>query len=318
VRLLVLGGTQFLGRAVVEDALTRGHEVTLFNRGRTNPMLFPEVERCVGDRDGGLTVLEGRAWGAVIDTSGFVPRVVRQSVELVSAPFYLFVSTRSVHSDFSKPIDENSPVHGDVDSEDVDRHYGELKAMCERVVQDRPGGAIVRPGLIVGPHDPTGRYTYWPHRIARGGEVLAPEEPSAPVTLIDVRDLAEWLVRLCEQRTEGIFEAVNVLSWGEMLDGCIRAAESDAQLVWVPSQWLLEHGVGEWMELPLWIASPGFEGAHRVDNSRAAEAGLTFRSAGETARATLELAETTSDAGMSAERESELLSAWRVESSRLR
>jgi 2'-hydroxyisoflavone reductase len=127
-----------LGRAVVEDALVRGHEVTLFNRGQTNPMLFPEVERCVGVRDGGLAVLEGRAWDAVIDTSGFVPRVVRQSVELISAPFYLFVSTRSVHSDHSKPIDENTPVHGAVDSEDVDRHYGELKAMCERVVRERP------------------------------------------------------------------------------------------------------------------------------------------------------------------------------------
>jgi 2'-hydroxyisoflavone reductase len=132
--------------------------VTTFTRGQTNPGLWNEVEELRGDRDGNLSALEGRDWDAVIDTSGLVPRVVRQSVELVSAPYYLFVSTRSVYADFSSPPDESSPTHGDVDSEDVSRHYGELKAMCERVAADRPG-AIVRPGLIVGPHDPTGRYT---------------------------------------------------------------------------------------------------------------------------------------------------------------
>jgi 2'-hydroxyisoflavone reductase len=284
--------------------------VTTFTRGRTNPGLWAEVEELHGDRDGDLSTLEGREWDAVIDTSGLVPRVVRQSVELVAAPYYLFVSTRSVYSDFTGRLDESAPVHDEIDSEDVERYYGELKAMCERVVAERPG-AIVRPGVIVGPHDPTGRYSYWPHRIARGGDVLAPGAPSDPVTLIDVRDLADWLVRMCEQRTPGVFNAVCRLTWGELLDGCLCATGSDTRLVWIPSEWLLEQGVGEWMELPLWLATPEYVGAHRIDNSRAVTAGLTFRSPEETARATLEEAATTDDAGMAPAREAELLAAWR-------
>ena len=310
MKLLILGGTKFLGRAVAEAALAAGHELTLFTRGQTNPELFPEAEQLRGDRDGGLAPLRGRDWDAVVDTSGYVPRVVRQSLELVKSPYYLFVSTISVYADLSRPLDEGSPLHGDVDSEDVEQHYGELKAMCERVAAGRPG-ATVRPGLIVGPHDPTGRYTYWPHRVARGGDVLAPGEAVDPVTVIDVRDLGEWIVRLCEQRREGIFNAIDVLTWGELLDGCLRAAGSDARLVWIPSTWLLEHGAGEWMELPAWVASAQLAGLNRVDNSRAVAAGLTFRSPEETARATLEQAETTPEAGMAPEREAELIAEWR-------
>jgi 2'-hydroxyisoflavone reductase len=310
VRLLILGGTKFLGRATAEAAIRRGHELALFTRGRTNPELFPEAEKLIGDRDGDLTALAGRSWDAVVDLSGFVPRLVSQSVEAVDAPYYLFVSSRSVYSDYSRPTDEAGPVHGDVDSEDVSKHYGELKAMCERVARRGPG-AIVRPGLIVGPHDPTGRFTYWPYRLARGGDVLAPGAPDDPVTLIDVRDLGKWLVRLCEERTDGIFNAVDVKTWGDMLDACLRVTASKARLVWVPSDWLLERGVGEWMELPLWIASPGHEYFHRVPNDAAASAGLTFRPLDETARATLEAAHTTEEAGLNPAREEELLRAWR-------
>lgn len=294
---------------MVEAALAPGHEITIFNRGETNPALFPEVEKLRGDRDGKLDALRGREWDAVIDVAGYLPRVVRQSVELIDSPYYLFVSTRSVYSDLSGDTDEGARVHGDVDSEDITQHYGELKAMCERVVRERPG-AIVRPGLIVGPHDPTGRFTYWPHRVARGGDVLAPGEPSEPVTLIDVRDLAEWIVRLCESRTEGVFNSIDVRTWGELLEACVQATGSDARLVWISSEWLVEREVGEWMELPLWISSPDSLGMHRVGNTRAVEAGLTFRPLEDTIRATLADAELTDEAGMKPERESELLEEW--------
>jgi 2'-hydroxyisoflavone reductase len=294
---------------VVEAALAGDHEVTLFNRGETNAELFPEVEKLRGDRDGNLDALRGRDWDAVVDVAGYLPRIVRQSVELLDSPYYLFVSTRSVYSDLSGDTDEDAPVHGDVDSEDITQHYGELKAMCERVARERPG-SIVRPGLIVGPHDPTGRFTYWPHRIARGGDVLAPGEPSEPVTLIDVRDLGEWIVRLCESRTEGVFNAIDVRTWGELLDACVRATGSGARLVWIPSEWLVEREVGEWMELPLWISSADSLGMHRVGNDRAVEAGLTFRPLDDTIRATLAEAEQTEDAGMKPERERELLEEW--------
>jgi 2'-hydroxyisoflavone reductase len=244
-----------------------------------------------------------------VDVAGYLPRVVRQTVELVDAPYYLFVSTRSVYSDLSGPNDEDSPVHGDVDSEDIMEHYGELKAMCERVAQERPG-AIVRPGLIVGPFDPTGRFTYWPHRIARGGDVLAPGPPAEPVTLIDVRDLGGWIVRLCEDGTHGVFNAIDVTTWGELLDACVRATGSSARLVWVSGEWLAEQGVGEWMELPLWVAPGEMAGLHRVGNERAVAGGLTFRPLEEVARASLEHARTTDDAGLRPEREAGLLAAW--------
>ena len=283
--------------------------MTLFNRGLTNPALFPEVEKLQGDRDGNLDALRGRTWDAVVDVAGFLPRVVRQSVELVDAPYYLFVSSISVYADFSRPIDEDSPVRGDVDSEEIMENYGELKAMCERVAQERPG-AIVRPGLIVGPHDPTGRFTYWPHRVARGGDVLAPGPPDEPVTLIDVRDLGEWIVRLCEEGTHGVFNAVEQTTWGELLDACIRATGADARLVWVPTEWLMEQGVGEWMELPLWVGSGELAGLHRGANERAVAAGLSFRKLEDTALATLDGAETTDTAGLKPEREAELLAAW--------
>jgi 2'-hydroxyisoflavone reductase len=309
VQLLILGGTKFLGRAIVEAARARGHGVTLFNRGVTNPNLFAEVEKLRGDRDGGLDILRARAWDAVIDTCGYLPRVVRQSVDLIESPYYLFVSTRSVYADLADSTDEHAPLHGDVDSEDVSTYYGELKAMCERVVRERPG-AIVRPGLIVGPHDPSGRFTYWPHRVARGGAVLAPGTPNEPVTWIDVRDLAEWIVRLCERQTNGVFNAVAIGTWGELLNGCVRATGSTGRLVWVPSEWLVSHDVGEWMELPLWVSSPESLGIHRVENRRGVAAGLTFRPLEETIRATLAEATPTSDTGLDPAREAALVNEW--------
>ena len=192
-------------------------------------------------------------------------------------------------------------------------HYGELKAMCERVAQERPG-AIVRPGLIVGPHDPTGRFTYWPHRIARGGDVLAPGSPEEPVTLIDVRDLGAWIVRLCENGTHGIFNAIERMTWGDLLDACVRAVNPGARVAWVPSAWLAGQDVGEWMELPLWVASPEVAAMHRASNDRAVAAGLTFRPLEDTIEATLDWdrtrpADAPRSAGLAPEKEARILAA---------
>jgi 2'-hydroxyisoflavone reductase len=295
MKLLILGGTQFVGRAIAAAALERGHELTLFHRGRTNPGLFPEAEHLHGDRDGDLSALEGRSFEAVIDTSGYVPRVVRASAELLagSVGHYDFVSTIGVYSDFSTGPGEQAPKQQwDGVSEDVNAAYGALKAACEDVVQDVFGdlALMIRPGLIVGPHDPTYRFTYWVDRIARGGTVVAPEPRENLVQLIDVRDLAEWLVRCAEDRVTGAYNAVGpatLLTMEEMLEACRMATESDAQLRWLSADLLKERGVEEWSTLPLWLVDPGHRGVVEVDNSRALAAGLTLRPLDETIRDTL-------------------------------
>src|SRR5215475_7988403 len=238
VRLLVLSGTKFLGRATVESALEAGHDVTLFNRGETNPELFPEAEQIRGDRTEGLAELQGREWDAVLDPSGQIPAVVRASAEALadSTSYYLFVSTVSVYADQGRRNDEESPL-AELGDEPDDRltedysNYGALKTLCERTVRsvygDRCG--VVRPGLIVGAHDPTGRFTYWPHRVARGGEVLAPAPPERKVQFVDARDLGDWFVELLEQRIGGVFNATRPgLSFEELLDACREVADSDA------------------------------------------------------------------------------------------
>ena len=317
MRLLLLGGPRFLGRAVTDAALAGGHEVTFFNRGRTNPELYPEVERIVGDRAGDLGGLRGRSWDAVIDTCGYLPEVVRASAEaLAESGVYCFVSSLSVYKDFTYVNDEDSPVAelGDLPANEVtNESYGPLKALCEDAVRDVFGARalVVRPGLIVGPHDPTGRFTYWPHRIARGGEVLAPAPPESPTQVIDVRDLGTWIVELCGRRVSGTYNATHPgVSWEQLLDTCRRFASTDAKITWVSSEFLVEEEVGEWMELPLWLVDPSMAYADRVDVSRALEAGLTFRPLEETVRGTLDEAETTDTAGLRPEREAELLAAW--------
>lgn len=317
MKLLVLGGPRFLGRALADAALSRDHELTFFNRGRTNPDLYPEVERLVGDRDGDLSALGGRRWDAVVDTCGYVPRVVRRSAEaLLDSGLYCFVSSVSVYADFSVPATEESPVAelGDLPEDEVTpESYGPLKALCEDAVREtfRDRALVVRPGLIVGPHDPTGRFTYWPHRVARGGEVLAPGPPYRPTQVIDVRDLAEWTVSLCERGVSGTYNATHPgASFSELLEACCAVSGSDARVTWVTDDFLLEQGVGEWMELPLWLADPTMAAADRVDVSRAVAAGLHFRPLADTVRATLEQAETTDAAGLAPEREAELLATW--------
>jgi nucleoside-diphosphate-sugar epimerase len=330
VRVLVLGGTLFLGRAVVQAALDRGDDVTTFTRGRTNPGLFPDVEQLHGDRDGDLTPLEGRAWDVAIDTCGYVPRIVRASAELLepSLDHYTFVSSISVYDDFSTPQSEDDPLASleDETSEDVQAHYGALKAACERVVQEVfPGRSLlVRAGLIVGPHDPTNRFTYWVTRAADGGDVLAPGSPQAQVQFIDARDLAEWMLRSAEAGLDGAFNAVGPeppVTMGELLETCVRVSGSDARLVWVDDAFLLEHEVGEWIELPLWVASPELAALHQADVHRALGAGLAFRPLEETIADTLEWSLSPGDqpekpgvrippAGLDREREAALLADW--------
>jgi 2'-hydroxyisoflavone reductase len=322
VRLLVLGGTKFLGRAAVEEALARGHDVTLFNRGQTNPELFPGAESLRGDRNGDLAALRGREWDAVIDPSGFVPGVVRASAELLAGPagHYLFVSSISAYANLADANDEDSPL-AELGGLPDDRlledysNYGPLKVLCERAVAEAFGErqAIVRPGLIVGAHDPTGRFTYWPHRVARGGEVIAPAPPERKVQFVDVNDLARFLVDLSERHDGGIYNATHPgLSMLELLETCREVSGSDATFTWVPDRFLLEHEIGEWMELPLWIHDPEAAGMLDAIVSRAVEAGLTFRPLAETVRDTLELAQPTADAGLSPKREGELLAAIQV------
>jgi 2'-hydroxyisoflavone reductase len=319
VRLLVLGGTKFLGRAAVEEALARGHEVTLFNRGETNPELFPDAEKLRGDRTQGLGALDGRQWDAVLDMAAYVPAVVRDSAEALagSAEHYTFISSVSVYADQGRRNDETSPLAelGDLPDDRLTEdfsNYGPLKALCEDAVRDVWGErcTVVRPGLIVGAHDPTGRFTYWPHRVARGGEVLAPAPPERLVQIIDVRDLGSWLVDLSERRASGAFNAIHPgLPFEELLAICRDVAGSDASFAWVPDGLLAEHEVGEWMELPLWLNDPQFVGMMNTDGSRAVEAGLTFRPLADTVRDALELAELVEDVGLTPEREAELLAA---------
>jgi 2'-hydroxyisoflavone reductase len=310
LRLLILGGTKFLGRAITEAALARGHELTLFNRGSTNPELFPEVEKLHGDRKRDLSLLSGRTWDAVIDTSGYIPADVRASAEqLRDAGRYAFVSSVSVYADFSTGPDESSPT-ADLGELPVDElapdyaNYGPLKALSEaevvRVFGER--ALVVRPGLIVGPHDPTGRFTYWARRLARGGEILAPGAPERRAQFVDVRDLADWIVNGVEQGLAGTFNATNEgVAWGELLAG--------AEVTWVSDEFLQEHEVGPWMELPLWLPDPEWAGMHDTDVGRALAAGLRFRPLGETIAGAAD-APAEDGVGLTPEREAELLTAW--------
>jgi len=326
MKILILGGTVFLGRHLVEVALERGHEVTLFNRGQRNADLFPDLEKLRGDRDGGLDVLKGRRWDAVIDPSGYVPRLVTDSARLLAnaTDHYTFISSISV---FDNPVpqrvDENGPLATveDETNEEVGRYYGALKALCEKAAErEMPGRVLtLRPGLIVGPHDPSDRFTYWPVRIAQGGEVLAPGAKDAPVQIIHARDLAEWNIRLVEQGKTGIYNATGPNrphTMEEVLQTCKEALGSDATFTWADDQFLLDQKVQPWMgpnSLPLWI--PGGDGLMDVDVSKGIADGLTLRPLAQTVRETLEWdrtrpADVQRRSGLTLEREAEILKAW--------
>jgi 2'-hydroxyisoflavone reductase len=327
MRILIIGGTRFFGRHLVEAALARGHEVTLFNRGKTNPGLFPQVETILGDREKDLDKLKGRIWDAVIDVAGYVPRIVRLSAEALkeSVNRYVFISTISVYENFSKiGMDESDPV-GKLEDETVEEitgeTYGPLKVLCEKAVQDifgRERTLIIRPGLIVGPHDPTDRFTYWPIRVARGGDVLAPQKPEAAIQIIDVRDLAEFTIKLIEENASGIYNATGPdyeLTIGKLLEVSKQMSGSDANFRWASLDFLKQHNVEEWSDMPTWVADiEENQGFARMNISKAMDAGLKFRPLEETVRDTLAWAKTRPPdhqwrAGLTAEREAQVLAA---------
>ena len=323
MKILLIGGTRFLGRHLVNSARSRGHIVTLFNRGQTNPNLFMQVDKIHGDREKDLDQLTGH-WDAVIDTCGYFPRIVRMSAEALKdkAAHYVFISSISVYSDFSKiGINEGDPV-GKIEDETIEEitggSYGPLKALCEKAVQDVFGirSLIVRPGLIVGPHDPTDRFTYWPVRIAHGGEVLAPDRPDVLTQVIDVRDLAKFIIDLIEQNVSGVFNATgpdHELSLGRLFDTCKLIGNSDAKFKWAPLEFLNQNNVAPWSDMPVWLPDTGEDaGFARVDISKALRAGLKFLSLEETVHDTLEWANSRPadhewKAGLKPEREKELL-----------
>jgi 2'-hydroxyisoflavone reductase len=301
MKLLVLGGTVFVGRHVVQAALDAGHEVTIFTRGQTNPSLFPEAEHLRGDRNGHLEALRGRRWDAVLDPSGFVPRTVRMSAELLrdTVDRYVFMSTLSVYRDLSRPYSEADKICelDDPQSEDIEANYGALKAACERVLHNVFGdrATYVRAGMIVGPNDPTQGFTYWALRLRQGGRVLAPGDPERPIQLIDVRDLSLWLLRLAKRGPGGAMNVTgpaSMLPIGDALRRLAVAVAGEAQLVWVDEKTLLAAGVRPWTELPFWLSDPKVDGVFKADISRALGAGLTLRPLEDTARDTLAWART--------------------------
>jgi 2'-hydroxyisoflavone reductase len=330
LKLLILGGTLFLGRHLVEAAQQRGHEVTLFNRGQTNPALFPAVAKLRGDRDGDLSALRRGEWDAVVDTSGYVPRVVRASAELLAdrVAHYTFISSLSVFIPPAKHglSEEDPPTPlADEKSEDVQTSYGPLKALCERTVEETlPGRTLnLRPGVLVGPHDPTNRFAYWVRRLAEGGDVLAPAPPEQPVQLIDVRDFAAWSIRMAESGAQGTYHATGKpISFSRLLEGCSTASGSKARLVWADEGFLLQKGVDPFVDLPLWLATgenDEWSGFFLADVSKAVARGLEFRPLPQTAADVLASADEGSGVkfgvevpreGMSRRRESELLEAW--------
>ncbi|MBK8782910.1 MAG: NAD-dependent epimerase/dehydratase family protein [Anaerolineales bacterium] len=322
MKILIIGGTRFLGRHLVNSARARWHEVTLFNRGITNPELFRNVDMIQGDREKDLDQLTGGPWDAVIDTCGYFPRIVRMSAEALKdkAEQYVFISSVSVYVDFKKiGINESYPV-GKIEDESMEEvtgeSYGPLKALCEKAVQDAfgVGSLIIRPGLIVGPHDPTDRFTYWPVRIARGGDVLTPEGPDALTQIIDVRDLSDFIIRLVEQNISGTFNATGPsVTLGTVFKTCKQASGSDANFKWASPEFLAKNNVVPWIDMPAWVPDTDEDaGFSRVDSSKAMQAGLVISPLVQTVKDTIAWAsERPADhewkAGLGGERELELL-----------
>lgn len=335
LNILFLGGTSFIGPHMVREALKNGHKVTLFNRGRTNPELFPEAARLVGDRTGDVSALAGKKWDFVVDSSAIQPEWVERTGKVLTGNVghYLFISTRSVYADVSRvPMTIDAPVHTRQTTTVTPGRplpYGLAKAESEAMVKKYFGDryTIVRPGLIIGPGDDTDRFTYWPVRIERGGEVMAPGDGSDPVQIIDARDLGEWVIRLGEGKTLGIFNGVGPKvprRFDEFLYGIKAVTTSDATFTWVPVEFLAQHRVRPYAEMPVFRpARDGYEGFARFDLTREIASGLTFRPLAVTAKDTLDYYHSRSSeeqerlrAGISPEREAEVLKLWKEERGR--
>lgn len=339
LKLLVLGGTRFLGPAIVRRAQERGHELTLFNRGKSRPGLFDAIEQIHGDRDpkkdegAGLKQIAGRKWDACLDTSGFYPRIVKASCDALAenVGHYVFVSTVSVYAKDDTPGADETAATGtltDPANEDMGKEferYGPFKRLCEEAVEAAfPGRtANVRPGYIVGPEDNSDRFTYWPARVARGGEVLAPGTPDDPIQVIDVRDLGAWLVHLAEAKTAGIFNAVGPekkTGIGAVLETCKKAAASDASFTWIPWEFLEKQGEKGDEGIPIWMPPiPKYAGYHARSGAKALKHGLTLRPLPETVSDLLAWWKSLPEdrrakprAGMTPAREAEILAAWRA------
>jgi len=335
MRILILGGTGFTGPYQVQYALSRGHKVTTFNRGKTHPGKLPnEVEQLIGDRNGKLEALKDRQWDVVIDNPTSLPAWVRDAAQILkgNVESYVFISTISAYGDVKTGPDENAPTEkyegADPYKETLEamkasgyKTYGPLKALSEREAEKWfPGKTlIIRPGLIVGPRDETDRFTYWPVRIERAREVLAPGSPNDPVQFIDARDLAEWTIRMAENRETGIYNATGpakALGIGEMLGGIKAALKSNATFTWVTEDFLARQKVEPWSDMPVWTGKES--GLARAKIDRALSKGLTFRPLAETARDTLTWFKSLSQdrqshlkAGLPPEREAEVLAAWK-------
>jgi 2'-hydroxyisoflavone reductase len=335
LRILILGGTGFTGPYQVRDALNRGHKVTTFNRGKTHPGELPaEVEQLTGDRNGKLDALKNRQWDVVIDNPTTLPAWVRDAAQILKGNVdrYVFTSTISVYGETKTGVDETAPTEKYTGTEPYKetieamkasgfKTYGPLKALSEQEAEKWfPGKTLViRPGLIVGPRDETDRFTYWPVRIDRGGEVLAPGNPKDPVQFIDARDLAEWTIRMVENRETGIYNATGPakpLGVGGMLDGIKDAEKSNATFTWVDEKFLDEQKVSAWSDMPVWTGKESGLALTKID--KALGKGLTFRPLAETARDTLawfkslpQDRQSKMKAGLTAEREVEVLAAWK-------
>ena len=317
MRVLIIGGTVFLGRHLVEQALLRGHQVTLFNRGKTNPIRFDGVTQVHGDRDGELGRLGDQSFDVAIDTCGYLPRLVGESAAFLSdrVEHYTFISSVSVYDTYWPGINEDSPVETMVDpsSENLEvNSYGARKAACERAAEEAMPGRVlaIRPGLIVGKWDPSGRFTWWAHRVARGGEVLAPAPPERLVQVIDVVDLASWTLSLAERRVTGIFNAsgpAQAFPMAAMLRQIKAVTDSDATFRWIDTEKLEALEVGHWMELPLWLPAE-MQGMLEINIEQALSRGLTFRPFRETIVDALhEETPLPDNVGMEPEKESALL-----------
>jgi 2'-hydroxyisoflavone reductase len=343
MKVLVIGGTKFVGRHLVTAALARNHEVTLFNRGKHSSDGMPEVEQIHGDRNSDLVKLKNRNWDAVIDTCGYLPQTVKTSAEALkdSVENYVFISSISAYADFSQPnYDENAQLaelteeqqkraagidpKGELTGQILGAEYGALKALCERETKNAMPGRvlIVRPGVIVGSFDPTDRFTYWVMRVAQGGEILAPSKPNCAVQFIDVRDLSEWIIRMIERKETGVFNANSKpgeLEFGAMLEEIKNVTGSDAWFTWASEKFLLSEKVQAWSEMPLWLpeeAAPEIKGHAFANIDKALAAGLSFRPLRDTIQDVLAWRKEnfqTSEmkAGISREKEGELLRKWR-------